>query len=187
VPRTEPYTRYPGTVIGRRVCVIGTSGAGKTTVARAIAERRGYTYIDNDAIIWRANWEPAPKPQIYEIKELATRGEDWVTDGNLGNDPDDELLLARCDTLVWLDLPRSVVHWQVLKRSVARVLTRERLAHGNRESLRIMLSKDSIVLWSIQSFERRRRRYGELFARRDHRHLIRLTSRRQIADWLTTI
>jgi adenylate kinase family enzyme len=174
-------------VIGRRVCVIGTSGAGKTTVARAIADRRGFTYIDNDAIIWHANWEPAPKLEIYAAKELATRGDGWVTDGNLGHDPDDELLLERCDTLVWLDLSRAVVHWQVIKRSVARVITREPLAHGNRESLRLMLSKDSIILWSIQSFERRRRRYGELFARRERRHLIRLTSRRQIADWLTTI
>ncbi len=174
-------------MIGRRVCVIGTSGAGKTTVARAIAERRGFTYLDNDAIIWHADWQPAPKDEVYAAKELATRGDDWVTDGNLGHDPDDELLLARCDTLVWLDLPRIVVHWQVIKRSVARVITREPLAHGNRESLRLMLSKDSIVLWSIQSFERRRKRYGELFARREHPHLIRLTSRRAITRWLAKL
>jgi len=174
-------------VIGRRVCVIGTSGSGKTTVARAIAERCGYTYVDNDAIIWRANWQQTPSAESYAEKDLATRGDGWVTDGNLGNDPDDQLLLSRCDTLVWLDLPRAVVHWQVIRRTLGRVVKRTPLAHGNRESVRTMLSRDSIIWWSIKTFARRRKRYGELFARGEHRYLIRLTSRRQIAGWLMTL
>lgn len=167
--------------------MIGTSGAGKTTVARAIAARRGLTYIDNDAIIWRANWQQTPSAESYAEKERATRGDGWVTDGNLGHDPEDQLVLARCDTLVWLDLPRVTVHWQVLRRTLGRVIWRTQLAHGNRESVRTMLSRDSIIWWSIKTFARRRRQYGALFARGEHPHLIRLTSRRQVADWLTRL
>ena len=174
-------------MIGRRVCVIGTSGSGKTTVARAIAECRGYTYIDNDAIIWRANWLQTPSDQSYAEKDLATRGDGWVTDGNLGKDAEDQLVLSRCDTLVWLDLPRTVVHWQVIRRTFGRVIKRTPLAHGNRESVRTMLSRDSIIWWSIKTFARRRRQYGELFARGEQPHLIRLTSRRQISDWLRLV
>lgn len=174
-------------MIGRRVCVVGTSGSGKTTVAREIAARCGLTYIDNDAIIWRANWQQTPAADAFAAKDHATRGDGWVLDGNLGSDPDDALVLDRCDTLVWLDLPRAVVHWQVLQRSVVRVITREPLAHGNRESLRKLLSRDSIVWWSITSFARRRRRYQKLFGCRADRHDIRLQSRREIASWLAAL
>ena len=38
---------------GRRISVIGTSGAGKTHVATSLATKLGIPYICNDAIIWQ--------------------------------------------------------------------------------------------------------------------------------------
>src|SRR2546430_9617067 len=48
---------------GQRICVVGTSGAGKTVVAEALAERLGLRYVSSDALIWRANWEPVPRDE----------------------------------------------------------------------------------------------------------------------------
>src|SRR5690606_29290619 len=53
---TSPSTGH--LVPGRRICVVGTSGSGKTYVARELARRLSLTYICNDAIIWRAGWQP---------------------------------------------------------------------------------------------------------------------------------
>src|SRR5262245_44968654 len=96
-------------VPGTRICVVGTSGSGKTTVAMALAEALGLHYISNDAIIWRADWQPTPHDEVYTDIDAATSGDRWTFDGNLGHSPEDRLVLSRCDTLVWLDLPR----WQV--------------------------------------------------------------------------
>lgn len=46
---------------GQRIVVVGTSGCGKTYVAKALAERLGIRYISNDAIIWRPNWVETPR------------------------------------------------------------------------------------------------------------------------------
>lgn len=51
------------TGLGQRICVVGTSGTGKTYVARAIAERLGLRYIETDALIWRADWEQVPRDE----------------------------------------------------------------------------------------------------------------------------
>ena len=95
---------------GSRICVIGTSGSGKTYVARALAERLGLRYVSNDALIWGPNWHQVPHDLRYEAFDRATAESGWTFDGNLGPSPDDQLVLSRCDTLVWLDLPR----WQVM-------------------------------------------------------------------------
>jgi adenylate kinase family enzyme len=174
----------------KRVCVVGTSGSGKTTVARAIAQKRGLAYIDNDALIWRAGWIPTPKPMVRAaLDRVAQPDGAWTFDGNLGGDPEDVMMLARADTLVWLDLPRLQVHAQIVLRTVRRVVTREPLWHGNRESLRMALSRDSIVWWSITSFASRRRRYAAMFGDPALAHLtrIRLASRREVDAWLAAL
>jgi adenylate kinase family enzyme len=170
----------------KRICVIGTSGSGKTTVARELAARLGLTYIDNDAIIWRARWTPTPKADVYAEMEAATRGDRWVFDGNLGPDASDALVVARCDALVWLDLPRWRVHGQILRRSVRRAWTGEPQAHGNRETWRTLLGRNSIVLWSIRTYARRKRQYGAMFADPAFadRRRVRLRSRREVDAFL---
>jgi adenylate kinase family enzyme len=175
---------------GRRIVVVGTSGSGKTFVARALASRLGVPFFCNDSVIWGPGWTPTPKPLRFQRFDEATQGPGWTYDGNLGSlaDPEDRLILARADTLVWLDLPRRTVMWQLLKRTIRRVWTHEELWHGNRESFRSQfLSRDSILSWAWRTHGLRRRQYEVIVADPGWSHLvcIRLHSRRQVADWLS--
>lgn len=174
---------------GRRIIVVGTSGSGKTHVAKAIAARLGIKYICNDALIWRADWQLVPKPERLPGFDAATDCDAWVIDGNVGayTSPENAILLERADTIVWLDLPRRTVWRQVIVRTTKRVLFREELWHGNRETFRTsFLSRDSIILWSIQTFSKCRSRYQEMFTddRWAHLQRIRLANSRQVRTWL---
>lgn len=173
---------------GARICVVGTSGSGKTTVALALAEALGLTYVCNDAIIWRANWQPTPEDVVDSEASAATQEDGWTFDGNLGSRPYEQLVLARCDTLVWLDLPRWQVWAQLIGRTLVRIVSHAPLWHGNVESWRGLVARDSVIWWSIKTFARRRRRYSAIFADPAHAHRarIRLRSRAEVNAWLAS-
>ena len=178
--------------LGQRIAVVGTSGSGKTHVARALADRLGIPFICNDSIIWAANWQNVERAERCRRFDLATNLPAWTLDGNFGSmaDAEDHLILSRADTLVWLDLPRREVFAQVIARTIRRAATREVLWHGNRESWRqSFASRDSIILWSIRTYDRRRRQYGRLFQSPDAAHClrIRLGSRRAVNRWLADL
>jgi adenylate kinase family enzyme len=174
---------------GRKIIVVGTSGSGKTHTAKAIAARLGIKYICNDSLIWRANWQLVPKSERRPAFAAATDCDAWVIDGNVTTttSPENALLLERCDTIVWLDLPRRTVWSRVILRTIKRVFTGEELWHGNRETFRnCFLSRDSIILWSIQTFPKYRAKYADIFADEQWKHVkrIQLKNKRQVKNWL---
>jgi len=171
------------TTLGRRIAVVGASGCGKTFVARTLARQLEMPQVHNDAMIWRPGWRPAPRAERAAALELATRGDVWVFDGNLSAAAEEETVVGRCDTLVWLDLPRWQVLWQVTRRTLGRVTSREPIWHGNVLRWHMVFTRG---LWSLRSFGPLRTRYRTLFAdpRYADRARIRLRSRQEVDSWL---
>ena len=73
----------------QRVMVIGSPGAGKSTFARAIAERLGLPLIHLDAEYWQAGWvEPPADEWRGRVVELVAGdvelGHEGVDQGDVG-------------------------------------------------------------------------------------------------------
>ena len=68
----DPPVRSPG---GRTVAIDGPAGAGKSTVARALAERLGFRYLDTGAmyraLTWLAIQRSIPLDRGGELAQLA--------------------------------------------------------------------------------------------------------------------
>lgn len=171
----------------RRIVVVGTSGSGKTALARRLAGRLSCPYIELDALHWRPNWTEAPVEEFRERVRRAVDGDAWVVDGNYGVVRD--IVWPRADTLVWLDYPLGVILWRLLRRSVQRLMTRQELWAGNREDLRLLLSRDSIFLWALRTYRTHRRAYGAVAhdPAKAHLAMVRLRSPRAGAAWLTRL
>jgi len=83
--------------------------------------------------------------------------------GNLGDlSPRAVEALAAADTVVWFDLPRSVVMGRVIRRTLRRTITGEELWNGNREPLTNLTSRNmekNIIVWAWKRHAVYRERY----------------------------
>ncbi len=153
-----------------RIVVVGTTGSGKTTVARRIAQALGIPRVELDRLHWRSGWTEAPLDEFRAAVDAATTGDRWVADGNYGKVR--SALWSKATHVVWLDRPFPLVFWRVLLRTIRRVVSGEELFSGNRETFRqSFLSRDSIIWWMFKTHGRRRREYPLLLARPEHAHL----------------
>jgi adenylate kinase family enzyme len=142
----------------RRITVSGTTGTGKSTLARRIAAALEVPFIELDALHWEPNWHPLDPADFRRRVDEATAGTAWVVAGNYSAVKD--LTWGRADTIVWLDYPFLTTGVRLLRRTIRRVATREVLWGTNRESFgKAFLSRDSIFLWFFRTHRRRREAY----------------------------
>jgi len=144
-----------------RVVVVGSSGCGKTTLARRLAARLDAPYTELDALFWLPGWVGRPDDELRASVAEVAAGDRWVIDGNYERIRD--LVWPRATAIVWLDYSFARVFSRVFRRTVRRAFTRETLFGGNRESWRMsFLSRESILLWMITHYHSRRREYTDL-------------------------
>lgn len=173
---------------GTRINVVGTTGSGKTTAAKLLAERLGLRRIELDDLFWKPDWGETPDDEFLPAVDEATRGDQWVLDGNYSRTR--SIIWPRADTIIWLDYSFPRVFWQLLLRTIRRSVTREAMWDGCYERfLKSFCSKDSILLWCIKTYWRRKRNYPALFEQPEHQHitLLRFTTPNKFQRWLATL
>ena len=89
-----------------------------------------------DRFYWRSGWSEPPKDQWQKTVDELLRRDAWIMDGNYSG------TLARrvdaCDTVIFLDLPRLLCIWRVLKRAlIYRNDIRPDMAEGCPEKLNL--------------------------------------------------
>ena len=164
-----------------RVLVSGISGAGKTTLARALGERWGLPAHELDALHHGPGWVPRPE-FAADVRRFAA-GDRWITEdqyhGVLG-----DLLWERADTVIWLDLPRRTIMWRVIRRTVTRLVLRTELWNGNRERLLDLARPSHPIRWAWSRAESRSRETAKRAARFPRVTVVRLRTSGEARRWL---
>jgi adenylate kinase family enzyme len=165
-----------------RILIYGVTGSGKTTLARRMSALTGLPWHSVDDLTWEPNWVVVPDDeQRRRIGEICA-GEEWILDHAYGKWR--EIPLARAELIVALDYPRWLSLSRLIRRTLARLVDRRTICNGNRETLRTLLARDSIVLWHFQSFQRKRARMRAWSSNPAGPEVHRFTSPRQLEDWL---
>lgn len=168
-----------------RISIVGTTGSGKTMLARALSQRLGVPHVELDALNWEPRWREA-KPDIFRGRVTnALHDERWITDGNYRVVR--PIIWERADTVVWLDYPLPLIMNRLVRRTARRVATNEHLWGSNYERLSSVFGKDSLVLWAMKSHRRRRREYPQWIASYPHLTVYRLRSPRETQDWFCSL
>ncbi len=99
---------------GERIAIIGSGGAGKSTLSRRLGELTGLTVVHLDTLFWCPGWVGTPQLEWEAHQREVLRIERWIMDGNFGSTLD--LRLAAADAVIFLDMPRYLCLWRVAKR-----------------------------------------------------------------------
>ncbi|MFM8331464.1 MAG: DNA topology modulation protein [Candidatus Methylumidiphilus sp.] len=98
----------------QRVLVMGSGGAGKSTFSVKLGAKLGLPVLHLDSYFWSAGWVERDKVEWRQTVERLVAQEKWIMDGNYGGTLD--IRLAACDTVIFLDRPRLLCLWRVVRR-----------------------------------------------------------------------
>lgn len=102
--------------MGTKITVIGNAGSGKTTLSFHLQKKLNLPLYHLDRFCWKPHWEKVPTEEFYAAHtELCARDE-WIIEGSYIKILKERVSAA--DVIVFLDIPRSVCLWRVLKRSI---------------------------------------------------------------------
>lgn len=118
----------------QRVAIVGSGGSGKSTLARTLGDTLGIPVAHLDALHWRPGWVEPPDEEWTAIQEELVQQPRWIIDGNYGRTLD--IRLGAADTIIFLDLPRTLCLWRVFLRWLRyRGRSRPDMAEGCPEKL----------------------------------------------------
>lgn len=96
-----------------RIVIIGSPGAGKSTLARKLGRKLQIQVVNLDRIFWNPDWKEKPRnTRIGILKERVSKRQ-WIIEGTYLNSSEPRLEAA--DTIIFLDIPFYVCLQRIIK------------------------------------------------------------------------
>lgn len=169
--------------------MVGTTGSGKSSLAGRLSSELNCSHISLDRLFWKPGWQATEDPEFFDSIKKSIASDKWVVDGNYTRTQ--FITWEQADTVIWIDLPFWLNFYQLFTRTLGRVLFQKELWEdtGNKESLRMMLSKDSILLWFFRTYRKNRVKYLKKMEESKLQGLrfVQLSSRREIDEFVGKI
>ena len=147
----------------RRVWVVGTPGAGKSTLSQALSEHLGASHVQLDGLYWAPGGGAVPEREFLAALAAELSSDRWVVDGQYPAAVKE--FAGRADCVVWLDPPAALSWLRLLKRTLRRWVRREVIWGGTRETWWTVLGPRSILWYALRVRREQRAANASLVAR----------------------
>ena len=166
----------------RKILVIGSGGAGKTTFAKRLSDIIKIDVIHLDRLYWQPGWVETPKAKWRNIVEDLIKLDSWIMDGNYSGTLD--IRIEACDTVIFLDLPPRICLWRVIRRAIEyRNRNRPDMAEGCQERISL-----EFLFWVWNYQKRTRPKIVELIQNNaDGRRIFRISSNEDMERFLANL
>jgi adenylate kinase family enzyme len=159
--------------LGERICILGPSNSGKSTLAEAIARKQSLEVVHLDLLYHLPNtdWVVRPTDEFVALHDTAITAERWVIDGNYSKCMPQRFL--RATGLILLDICTPASLFRYYRRTI---FERQRVGalKGGRDSI-----KWGMIYHIAVVTPKNRKRYANMFHDIDLPK-VRLTSIRAI-------
>lgn len=165
----------------KRILIIGSNGAGKSTFSYALAEKKNLPLVHLDQIYWHDNWQVTPHEEFQKEVLAEAQKAEWIIEGNNLRTLNQRLPYA--DTLFWFEFPPAVCIANILKREWKyRGKARPDMPEGCISRVDFEFLK---YAWSFN--KKNRMRIKEMLEQTPDLQVIRFTNRRQVKKYLSTL
>jgi len=155
--------------------IIGSGGAGKSTLATRMYEKLDIPIFHLDLLFWKPNWVSIEKSEWVKVQSKLCSKPKWIIDGNYGGTID--IRLQSADTVIFLNLSNFMCLWRVLKRLFKHMGTnRPDMAIGCNERF------DVKFFWWVLGYS-----FTKKLNALDNKRVIVLSSQKEIDDFINTL
>lgn len=112
--------------LGNRICIIGPSSTGKSTLAKILGEQLHLRvfYLDQLAHIPHSNWQRKSDDELKKAHQLILEQlSEWIIEGNYSFLMPERF--ANATTIIWLDYKICTTLWSYFKRTFDRSKSRQ--------------------------------------------------------------
>lgn len=175
------YLKYPMKHLPfERILVIGSPGAGKTTLARHLADRFDYPLIHLDRLWWKPNWVMSTHEEFDHLLLSKLQHPRWIIDGNYRRTL--ALRMSYADAIIYLDFPVDVCLQGIRQRyQEYQGVARPDMPEGCFEQL------DTEFVTYVTTFPTAVRPEIEATLVNTTKPIFRFTSHHDVQSWLTQL
>lgn len=95
-----------------KILITGNAGSSKTTLSKELSKRLDIHNFGLDKIVWKQRWEKATKEERTRKVVDLVNCDAWIIDGV------DFQAMGVAELVVFLDFPRSISYWRIIKRNL---------------------------------------------------------------------
>jgi len=161
-----------------KIVIIGSPGAGKSTLARKLGSILKIKVVHLDRIFWQRGWKEKPRDTRIDILQDLVREKRWIIEGTyLGSS---ECRLNAADTIIFLDIAPSLCLWRIINRHLEyHGRSRRDIPEGCKDKLTL------VRMWKVLVFPlRERKMLIQNLSNYKSKQIIWLRSSKEVEDFL---
>ena len=167
-----------------KIMILGSSGTGKTTLAKILSQKLKLPYLALDTVYWKKDWASLSKEAFAQtIRGYLHKHNEYIIEGNYTNSITFMERLKHADTVIMLDYPTKDAIKGILEREQKyRHIYRSDMASGCIENI-----DQEFLTWVYRFKDKAHKMRAIMYKFKGEKTLLTFTNRSSLMRWIDTL